>query len=169
MGKKLKRWKLNISDGQSLLQLQTDSLNKHGELRGRNKKETKVLQATCLHHKIGKRGKVKMRVNPDEHAGIAHCTMCGEDFRVAPYTKEERKRICGDFREFLNQTKYFAVASKASEANLRQLAEVSIGVNIAEKINKKTTKIVLKQDSIVKKDKKNRLSSTLGSWNINRR
>ena len=45
----------------ALLQV-TKSINKKGKLKGRNKKETKMLKGMCTHHKINKNGKVKMRV-----------------------------------------------------------------------------------------------------------
>ena len=167
--KKFKRYQLKIGEGQKLIQVHTDALNKHGELKGRNKKETKLLQATCCHHKLGKHGKIKMRVNPDQQAGMAHCTMCGHDFRIEPYTKEQRNEVINNFIELVDQTKYFAMASRVSEANIRQLAEASIVAEITRKINKKTTKAVVKQNNIDKKSRKNRSTSTLGNWRIGKR
>ena len=38
------------------------SLNKHGEIKGENKKETKILKAMCNHHKLTKQQKIKAMV-----------------------------------------------------------------------------------------------------------
>ena len=164
--KKIKTTMVDLG-GKKLIEFHTSMLNKHGELKGRNKKETKIIRETCMHHKVGKKGKLKSRVEVSN--GIAHCTMCGEDFRAKPYTKDERKQLIADVAEFTNHTKFLAAAVGASEDVQRSLAEFSVGIQNLKHINKKYTKLVEKQDRITKKDKKNKnTGSTLGNWNIRR-
>ena len=163
MGKKIKTTMVDLG-GKKLIEFHTSMLNKHGELKGRNKKETKIIKETCMHHKVGKKGKLKSRVEVTN--GIGHCTMCGEDFRAVPYTKEERNEICGNIKELANHTKYLAAAVGANEDVQRVLAETCISIDNLKHINKKYTKIVEKQEKLKSKNKKNKESSTLGNWRI---
>lgn len=171
MGKKSKKMKTTRLDlgGKKLIEFHTAKMNKHGELKGSNKKETRVIRDTCCHHRIGKKGKVRSRV--DIVNGEAHCTMCNSDFRAKPYSKEERKQVIGDITEFANHTKFMAAAIGAGEDTLRSLAEFSVGIDNVERINKTCTKIVKKEDQISKKNKKNssNSSSNLGNWSIRKR
>lgn len=166
MGKKMKTTHLDLG-GKKLIEFHTSCLNKRGELKGKNKKETRIIRDTCMHHKIGRKGKLKSRVDVQESQ--AHCTMCGHDFTAEPYSKEDRKKVIGEIREFADHTKFIAAAVGADENTLRHLAEFSVGIDNINKINKQCTKIVKKTDQISKKKKKNReTSSQLGSWAVRR-
>lgn len=172
MGKKknkqIKTTTLNLG-GKKLIEFHTSCLNKHGELKGKNKKETKVIKDTCMHHKVGKKGKLKSRVNVNDQT--AHCTMCDHDFPATLYDKEERNRIINDYREFVDHTKFVAASIGAGEDTLRCLGESAVSIENVKKINKKCTKIVRKEDQIAKKKKKNKDNgnSKLGSWNVRNR
>lgn len=171
MGKKknkIKTTTLNLN-GKKLIEYHTSCLNKHGELKGKNKKETKVIKDTCMHHKVGKKGKLKSRVNVTGET--AHCTMCDQDFPATIYTKEDRRRIITDYREFLNNTKFMAAGIGAGEDTQRFLAESAVSIDNVNNINKKCSKIIRKQDQIAKKKKKNKDTgnSKLGSWNVRNR
>lgn len=165
MGKtKLKTTRLDLG-GKKLIEFHTQKLNKHGELKGKNKKETRLIKDTCMHHKIGKKGKVKARIELDNN--VAHCTMCNHEFTVTPYEKDERNRITNDMWEFTDQTKFMAAAVGADESTMRALAEFGVGIDNIKKINKTLTKIVKKEDMLSKKKQKNKNSSqSLGSWNV---
>lgn len=166
--KKIKTAVLNLG-GKKLIEFHTDCLNKHGELKGKNKKETKLIKDTCMHHKVGKKGKLKSRVNVNDQT--AHCTMCGHEFPATLYTKEERNRIVGEYIEYLDNTGYMAASVEAGEDILRCVAEAKVSARNTKKINKKCTKIVRKEDQIAKKKKKNKDNgnSKLGSWNVRNR
>ena len=66
----------------------TDSLNKRGEIKGRNKKETKNLKAMCMHHKYTKKGKLRPEIINDG-AGKCTCTMCTHSFSTEIKKKEK--------------------------------------------------------------------------------
>lgn len=163
--KKAKVARINLG-GKNIIEFQTSMLNKHGELKGRNKKETALLRDTCMHHKKNKKGKNKSRVELED--GQACCAMCQAEFRAQPYSKSERKEIIGEGKELANHTKFMAAACGADEQTLRSLAEISVGLTNLGKINKSLTKIVSKEDAIKKKNKKNKgnTSESLGSWRI---
>lgn len=164
--KKMKTVKLDLG-GKKLIEYHTQKLNKHGELKGRNKRETKLIKDTCLHHKIGKKGKVKSRI--DLNGSKAHCTMCDHDFIVTPYDRETRKEVIDNMWEFTDQTKFMAAAVGADENTLRTLGEFSVGLDNINRINKVLTKIVKKEDMLSKKKKKNKNSSQeLGDWSVKR-
>lgn len=164
--KKIKTTRIDLG-GKKLIEFQTGMLNKHGELKGRNKKETKILKDTCMHHRINKKGKLKSRV--EVAGGVAHCTMCNNDFTAKPYSKDERDRICGDFYELVNNAKFMAAATHADENVQRVLAETAVNVRNVSKISKTLTKVVEKEDRMSKKEKKNsNSSSSLGEWNLRR-
>ena len=69
----------------------TANLNKHGEIKGSNKKETKNLKAMCPHHKLTKKGKNKAMVwnNGD---GSLKCTMCDNRVPTDLKSKEDVKK-----------------------------------------------------------------------------
>lgn len=162
--KKIKTTRLDLG-GKRLIEFHTQKLNKHGELRGKNKQETKIIKDTCMHHKIGKKGKVKARIDLDGNQ--AHCTMCDHEFTATPYSSEDRKRIIGDMWDLTDQTKFMAAAVGADENTQRTIAEFAVGINNIKRINKKLTKIVEKEDMVNKKRKKNKNSSQqLGSWSV---
>ena len=171
MGKKknkIKTTTLNLN-GKKLIEFHTACLNKHGELKGKNKKETKVIKDTCMHHKVGKKGKLKSRVNVNDQT--AHCTMCDHEFPATLYSKEERSRIVDEYWGLVDNTKYMATSIGAGEDTLRCLGEAGVSIENVKKINKKCTKMVRKEDQIAKKKKKNKDNgnSKLGSWNVRNR
>ena len=171
MGKKktkMKTTQLNLG-GKRLIEFHTASLNKHGELKGKNKKETRVIRDTCMHHKIGKKGKLKSRVDLIGD-NMGHCTMCCHEFTITPYTKEDRKKIISDVTEMTDQTKFMAAAIGADESTQRALAEFSVGIRNLNRINKQCTKMVKKEDQLSKKNKKNKQRDyDLGNWAIRNR
>ena len=170
MGKKLKFKTYNLDLGnKKLVELHSKSLNKHGVLKGRNKKETEVLKATCMHHKLNKKGKLKSRVSDVDKNGVCHCLMCEADFRALPYTKEDRKKALADSLNLIDNTKFYATAVGVNESAQRVLAEAAVTMRVVAKINKKVTKIVMKKDNLSEKKKKNDVESTLGSWSTKRK
>ena len=56
--KNKKQNEIKIGDG-SVIAIITENLSKKGEIKGRNKRQTKVLRGACMHHVINRKGKVK--------------------------------------------------------------------------------------------------------------
>ena len=169
MGKKLKVHRLDLGS-KNLVELHSKSLNKHGVLKGKNKKETKVLKATCMHHKYNKKGKLKSRISDVDKNGICHCTMCETDFRALPYNKEDRRKALDESLNLIDNTKFYITAvDPKNEAAQRLLAEADVAMRLVAKYNKKVTKIVMKKDNLTEKKKKNEVESTLGSWSTKRK
>lgn len=174
MGKNKKN-KMNVldlkMDGKSLIGLHTQSLNKHGELKGKNKQETRALTETCMHHIESKKGKLKSRVDVNQEDKMAHCTMCNHDFQASLYDKESAKDVIDAYKGFVDHTKYIAAAVGVDEKTQRILASMNIQAVNAYKLNRKLTKIVSKEDRVKSKKKKNRgnVSSEFGAWAIRSR
>lgn len=174
MGKNKKN-KMNVldlkMDGKSLIEMHTHSLNKHGELKGKSKMETKALRETCMHHIVGKKGKLKSRVDVDQGTKTAHCTMCDHDFQAPLYDKESAREIVDNYKSFVDHTKYIAAAVGVDEKTQRIIAPMNIQAENAYKLNRKLTKIVSKEDRVKSKKKKNHgnVSSEFGAWAIRSR
>lgn len=168
MGKKKSNKSMSIDlKGQTLVKFFTNSLDKHGEVKGKNKKETKLLRDTCPHHKLNKKGKLRSRV--DVIDGMAHCTMCGHEFTTEPYSKEKRKKIVKDFVELVDQTEFMGTAIGDDDNNIKSIASAKPVARLINDANKKYTKLVAKQDKIKnKKDKNKNSSSSMGGWNVRR-
>lgn len=147
----------------------TKSLNKKGKLKGSNKKETKMLKQSCVHHKITKRGKIK-KTFYISNDGMCTCTLCGARFPANFFKDEEINQICDDFSELNNQNKFIATAANAGNDAQKYFSEVSVMLAKYKKLAKKTKKLAAKQDQIKQKKKKNAFSgsSMYGTWSQRR-
>ena len=144
----------------------TNSLNKHGEIRGETKKETKNLKAMCPHHKITKKGKIKPTIFNDGQ-GTCTCEMCGAKFTTHLYNKEESDKIIGKMKGMLDQARFMNQAADTGKETQIYLAKLSVDVSHFGKTYGRIKKAVERTDSIKKKKNKSNNhynGSSYGSW-----
>lgn len=151
----------------SLVQTITNNLNKHGEIRGSSKTETKNLRAMCPHHKINKKGKIKPTISNDGN-GTCTCTMCGAKFSTHLYSKEESDKIVGKFRGMLDQSRFMTQAADLGKDTQSYLARLSVDTSHFGKTYGKIKKAIEKNESVKKKKNRNKGfgggSENYGGW-----
>lgn len=158
---------LRVGSGKSTVQLITNSLNKHGEIRGESKKETKNLKAMCPHHKMTKKGKIKPTVYNDGN-GTCTCEMCGHSFTTHLYGNDEVKKSVGEIVQLLDQSRYMAEAADLGKETKAYLAQTSVSMSHFPKTYKKIRKVIEKTENTKRKKNKNRNqrggSESYGGW-----
>lgn len=152
----------------SLVATVTNNLNKHGEIRGENKKQTKILRAACPHHKINKKGKIKPTVYNDGN-GNCTCYLCGAKFGTKLYSKEETKEMCGKVKKILDQARFMNQAADLGKESGTYLAKLSVDLSALPKTYGKIKKAVERTEHIKNRKKKNRngnnnSGSSYGAW-----
>lgn len=168
MAKDNKKTEIKVGSGKSTVQIVTNSLNKHGEIRGDNKKETKNLKAMCPHHKITKKGKIKPTVYNDGN-GTCTCEMCGHKFPTHLFDKDEIGKIVGKMTQTLDQARYMAEAADLGKETKAYLAQTSVSVSHFPKTYGKIKHVVEKSENTKKKKNRNRNggrggSESYGGW-----
>lgn len=171
MGKnKNKKQKAELRvDGKSTVQAVTNSLNKHGEIRGDSKKETKNLKAMCPHHKVTKKGKIKPTVINDGR-GTCICEMCGHRFPTKLYSSEDTHAAVDAVTTILDQARFMAEAADLGKDTKMYLARTSVDIAHLPKTYGKIRHVTEKNDAIKKHKKKNRGnevrggSESYGAW-----
>lgn len=158
---------INISGKGGIVAAVTNSLNKHGEIKGNSKKETKNLKAMCPHHKINKKGKIKPTVYNDGN-GTCVCTMCGAKFTTHLFNKEEIDKIQGKFKGVLDQARYMTEAADLGKDTSTYLAKLSVDVSHFGKTYGKIRHVVQRSENMKKKKKNNNNrgngSENYGGW-----
>jgi hypothetical protein len=147
------------------VQTVTRSINKRGELKGKDKKETKYLKAICPHHKYNKKGKLKPTIF-NNNDGTCICTMCGQKFPTKLYDNDQLGQIVGDMKTLNEQAKYMAVATGSGGNGVDFFAQVGAVLAKYKKSYKKLRTIASKQSHVKeKKRKKNSMGSNqYGTW-----
>lgn len=150
----------------------TKALTKKGKLKGKNKKETKVLRAMCPHHKINKHGKLKPTIwitKGDDGIAYSICTLCNKKFPAHFFSDDEIADIVENMELLNNQNKFSAVATNAGDDTVKFFAQEGVILSKYKKLSKKTRNLAKKQSSIYKKRKKdkNQGSFKYGSWSTN--
>lgn len=157
---------LNLKSKDSI-KLVTESLNKHGEIKGNSKKETKLIRNMCPHHKYNKKGKIKPGVYNDGN-GVCVCTLCNSKFPTSVYDDDKLDKATNQFMSMLQQAKYMSVATGCDNETTSYLGQVCVNVQAAKKTYKKIRRIAEKTENIKnKKNKKNNSyssSDNYGSW-----
>ena len=148
-----KNGKFNFDGKTSIVAMITDNLNKHGEIKGSSKKETKNLKAMCPHHKITKKGKKRPTVYNDGN-GTCTCEMCGAKFSTHLYNKDESNKIVGKFKSMLDQARFMAEATDLGKDTNNYLAKLSVDTAYFGKTYGKIKHVVERSDNM-KKRKKN--------------
>lgn len=143
----------------------TRAITKKGKLKGKNKKETKVLRAACPHHKFNKHGKLKNTIwNNDGEYCV--CTLCNKKFPASFFSDDNIDNVVEGMEELNNQNKFTAVATNAGDDAVKFYAETGVILSKYKKMSKKTKSLAEKQSRVKNKKKKNRYtgSSMYGSW-----
>lgn len=146
----------------------TKSINKKGRLKGSNKKETKILNGICTHHKINKHGKIKPTtfVNADEYC---ICKICGAKFPARFYDNDALDDIIDGMKELNNQNKYTSVAINSGDKMTDFFCTFGAMLTTYKKNSKKIREVARKRGDIKKKKDKSRGGSSMyGSWGTTR-
>lgn len=147
----------------------TKSMTKKGKLKGKNKKETRMLRNICTHHKYTKNGRLKPTIWNNEE-GVCFCTMCGASFSTEPSTKSEIKNIVSPLKERTQQLKFATVACGLGQKTVDYATTMSVFLDQFSKVYNKTMKVAVKQnDAKYRKNNKGRNrrsngSSRYGGW-----
>lgn len=145
----------------------TKNINKKGHLKGKNKKETRVLVGMCVHHRINKHGKLKPTIfnNGD---GYCICTVCGAKFKTQFYENKDLGDVLGDMKLLNNQSKYMATAINAGDQTIDYFARVGVMLEDYKKTYKKVRAVAQKQGNVRSRKKHTQSgSSAYGSWGRN--
>lgn len=142
----------------------TRNLDKKGRLKGKNKKETKMLKGMCLHHKYNKHGDRKPAIVPGGKK-FYYCKMCGSTIRLNTYTKEHLTEVVEEMTNINNQAKYLATAVNAGNAAVEYFASCGIALTNYKKYYIRVATIARKQSKIKKRKKRSEGSSAqYGAW-----
>lgn len=147
----------------------TKSLNKHGEIKGRNKKDKRMKKAKCVHHKYTHKMKLKPTIF-NSGDGYCVCTICGKRFPTALFDDDSVKKSVKGIQEINEQAKYMSVATGAGKEAVEYFSKTGVVLQSFGKNYKKVRLLAQKQNSIKGKKKKKRGgsgSSQYGSWGNN--
>lgn len=143
------------------------SRDKKGKLRGKNKKETKALKGSCVHHFLNKHGKVKKSIIPG-HDNNLLCPMCKAEFPAEFYTNDRISEIVDEMIMLNNQNKYMSVAINSGNDMVEYFAQMGAMLAFYKKNAKKVRNVAEKQGTVkTKKNHKRNGSSVYGSWGRN--
>lgn len=162
---KNKRPDYKITEG-SVISVIKQNTTKNGKIRGKNKKQTRVLRGACVHHTLNKNGKVKPTIYNDGKQTCT-CRMCQASFKGRPYDKEEVINKIKGAKEVVNQLKYLSVAVNAGNDAVRYASELGSMMECLPKNYRKVASIAEKAESVRNKKKKKKNGSdfsTIGSW-----
>lgn len=144
------------------------ALSKKGKIKGKNKKETKLLKSICMHHRITRRGKLKPAYYMQGDECI--CKLCHARFPARFYSKEDVADVVDPMIEMNNQLKYLAAAANLGQKTSDYAANMGAELAIYKKTMKKATAVADKKGKVKKKRKKAYSGSEkYGSWGTKRR
>ena len=141
------------------------AVTKKGKIKGRNKKETKILKLTCCHHFYDRKEGETVTPIFSNSDGTRVCEMCGKTFSSHFYSNSELKNTIEPTKELLNQLKFMAVAIGADNATVDTIVKTYVGISSVSKLYKRCRKVAA-STSKVKKNKKGKKKRTnqYGSW-----
>lgn len=146
----------------------TRNVNKKGKLKGKNKKETKFLKASCPHNKITKSGKLKSTVSINDNYCI--CELCGKRFPASFYDDSEIKNVVNSMIELNNQNKFTATAANCGEETVKYFSNMGVILDSYKKRSKKTRNLAKKTSAMKKKKHGNNNNyNSYGSWGTTKR
>lgn len=131
----------------------TECLNKKGKIKCDNKKATKIMKCFCAHHRYTKKGKLKPTLEFDGN-GTGHCTMCGAEVPVMPYSSDQVEEIVNNLTDVINNTKFLADSCDAGAETLKYLGTVQAMVEGFPKTYNKTKNVVMRQNEDKGKNRK---------------
>ena len=144
-------------------------VTKKGVIKGRNKKETRLLRQTCPHWIRTKKNEIDPALFSTS-SGAQVCECCGEEVSTHFFSKAEVKNIIGAFTTLTNQMKFLAVSVNASNDDLNFIIDTHIRAPRLNKYYKKMKKIAQVQYRVSDKKKKKgavKSSSDFGGWRTN--
>lgn len=147
-----------------------DHVSKKGKIKGKNKKETKILKGMCPHYRLGKNGKLKNMIVRQGDKMV--CKLCGEVFPARFFSDEELDKIIGDFKMSLNENKYITMYFNGGAKTTEYLMQLGGMISQYPKISKRLRDVAQKKGKIKNhKDKKKYQggSSVYGDWSVDRR
>lgn len=142
------------------------SLKKKGKIKGKNKKETKILRGMCPHYMLSKKGKLKNMIVKDDNECI--CPICKKSFPGKFYDDDKIDSIVDNTERLLNQAKYISIAIGAGAKTTEYLMQTSGMLVNLKKVTRRLRDLARKKGNIKSKKKQNGYGSErYGSWSIN--
>lgn len=154
-----------LNDG-SVVAIISQNITKNGKIRGKNKKQTRVLRGACVHHRLNKSNKCKPTISNDGKS-MCTCRLCGGTFKGRSYSNEEIENKIKGAVEVNNQLKYMSVAVNAGNDAVRYSSELGSMLATFKKNYKKINSIAQKAESVKNKKKKKKNGSdysAMGGW-----
>ena len=152
------------NDASDIIQTITKSLTKKGKIKGRNKKETKMLTYACPHNKLNKKGEIVPQI---ETVGkMLRCRMCHAEFSGHIYMDDEIRKMLKNTMYLINQMKFMMPALKADKDTQRFVTQLAVSMEQVPKIYHRIRKVADKRTEMQrkKKNKQNRDNDGYGSW-----
>lgn len=144
------------------VKLVTEALNKKGKLKGKNKKDKKMLQLICPHHKYTRKGKLHPTIF-NNNDGSCICTLCGQTFPAKFYSNKDLGEAVGNIRSINEQAKYMAVATGAGNNTVDYFSNFAVSLGQYKKVYKKVRNVAEKRGNIRNKGKNKNNHSSAGS------
>ena len=141
------------------------SLNKHGRIKGKNKKDTQLKKASCVHHKYNRKGNVKSTCFAINDHQLC-CRRCGAIINTVNYTKKDVKEAIEPVIDIIETNKFVATAVNAGQGVISYLVQEELMLKKLPKVSGKLSKIASKRSNVKNRKKKNDSydSSKYGSW-----
>lgn len=144
----------------------TEALTKKGKLKGKNKKQTKLLKAACCHHVYNRKGKLRPTYHDNSHGNVT-CELCGRSFSVMWADKDKINDIIKPVLSYMDQAAAGAVAGNLGEKAVDTLVHTKVAVTQFPKNYEKVMKVLHKASRMKKKKNRNNNgggSTQYGSW-----
>lgn len=150
----------------------TKHLTKSGKLKGKNKRESKLLRRACPHFIYSKKNKSKLKpMFFNDGQGKCICKLCGASFPAKIANKSDVKASVETVVGYMNQAIAGAVSTNVSNKSIDKLAITKTSVKEFTKDYQKIMEIVSATDRVKNKKKKknNSGNNAYGSWGSGRR
>lgn len=142
----------------------TKSLDNKGKIKGKNKKETKVMRWGCVHHRYTKRGRIKSTTIKDGNALL--CTACKKEISGQFYKDAAVKKATEQLMDVAQQAKFLAVACNTSNRTIDYFSKFSIELHMFPKAYKRVAEIASNRGKSRKKKQRSQYtgSQEYGGW-----
>lgn len=141
----------------------TKALDRYGKLKGKNKKETKILRAACVHHRYNRK-MTKVKATAKNMGNALVCTACKQEIAKQFFSKEQVKDVCRELREITEQAKYLSVACNTSPETINYFSKFSVELRMFPKAYMRLAEIANNRGKVKKKKKDYSGSRQYGSW-----
>lgn len=141
----------------------TKALDRYGKLKGKNKKETKILKYSCVHHRYNRKG-TKVKTTARSVGNTLVCSACKQEIAKQFFAKDQVKDICRELREVVEQGKYLAVACNTSAETINYFSKFAVELHMFPKAYTRLAEIANNRGKVKKKKKDMSGSRAYGSW-----